>query len=247
MSPTAVATPSEGVPQTVMIVGVRGLGKVIARHFAAQRWRVICAARSRETVDAAVAEVNAAGGQGVAAICDLQNQASLAQVVQTQPQLDLVIAAQTSGGRFGARPLLEIDDVELDQVLNAYVRGTWNLLKVVGPKLLQQGRGTFLQMGTSSGVRTREGWAPLGIAQHGLRALIQVAAREWRPRGVHVAYLPIDGGITRADPAAAETAPRALAPGEIARACDYLHQQEINAWTHELVLRPSGTDWTAPT
>ena len=233
--------------QTLLIVGVRGLGRVIATHFAASGWRVICAGRTRETIDAAAAAVDAAGGTGVPVVGDLQDPASLAALVSGQERIDLVIAAQTAGVRFGARPLLEIDDRELDQVLGAYVRGSWNLLKAVGPKLLAQGRGTFLQMGTSSGVRTREGWAPLGTAQHGLRALVQVAAREWRAGGVHVAYLPIDGGISRAQAPAAAPAQNMLSPQEIARACAYLHSQEPSAWTHELLLRPSGTDWTAPT
>jgi NAD(P)-dependent dehydrogenase (short-subunit alcohol dehydrogenase family) len=242
--------PAGTSPGTILIVGVRGLGRTIATHFAAQKWRVICAARTRDTVDAAAAAVEAAGGVGVPAVCDLQEPASLAKVVQAEAQLDLVIAAQTAGGRFGPRPILETEDSELDRLLDAYVRGSWNLLRAAGPKLVGQGRGTFLQIGTSSGVRTRDGWAPLGTAQHGLRALIQVAAKEWRPRGVHVAYLPIDGGITRETSAASDdgtSAPRALAPLEIARACLYLHEQDATAWTHELVLRPSGTDWTAPT
>jgi NAD(P)-dependent dehydrogenase (short-subunit alcohol dehydrogenase family) len=234
--------------ETLIVVGVRGLGRVIATHFAREGWQVVCAARTRETVEAAAAEVNAAGGVGVPVVCDLQDQRSLAGLVEGRGRVDLVVAAQTAGVRFGARPLLEIDDRELEQSWSAYVRGTWNLLKVVGPALLAQGRGTFLQMGTSSGVRTREGWAPLGSAQHGLRALVQVAAREWRAGGVHVAYVPIDGGITRGTPAAAPAAEaRMLAPEEIARACAYLHRQQPVAWTHELVLRPAGTDWTAPT
>jgi hypothetical protein len=76
--------------------------------------------------------------------------------------------------------------------------------------------------------------------------LVQVAAKEWRAHNVHVAYVPIDGGIVRgsSDPAAVA---RMLAPEEIARACEYLHGQAPSAWTHELVLRPTGTDWTAPT
>jgi NAD(P)-dependent dehydrogenase (short-subunit alcohol dehydrogenase family) len=161
-----------------------------------------------------------------------------------------VVAAQTAGGRFGPRPLVEMEPDDLIRPLAAYVQGTWNLLRAVGPHLISQGRGTFLQIGTSSGVRTKEGFAGLGAAQHGLRALVQVAAREWRPHGVHVAYLPIDGGIesekTR-DWIAKNGATRALPPAEIARACEYLHSQEPRAWTHELVLRPFGGDWTAPT
>jgi hypothetical protein len=94
-------------------------------------------------------------------------------------------------------------------------------------------------MGTSSGIRTKEGFAALGATQHALRALVQVAAREWRTGGVHVAYLPIDGPIG--------TGPRAVSPLAIAEACLYLHGQPPDAWTHELVLRPALGEWTAPT
>jgi NAD(P)-dependent dehydrogenase (short-subunit alcohol dehydrogenase family) len=231
--------------ETLIVVGVRGLGRVIAGHFAREGWQVVCAGRTPGTVEKVAAEVDAVGGKGVPVVCDLQDRRSLAALCEGRPRVDLVIAAQTSGSRFGSKPLLEIDDSELDQVWTAYVRGTWNLLKAVGPRLLEQKRGTFLQMGTSSGVRTKDGWAPLGSAQHGLRALVQVAAREWRAGGVHVAYLPIDGGIGRSGGESAS--PRTVPDEEIARACAYLHRQEPGAWTHELVLRPAGTDWTAPT
>lgn len=236
--------------ETLIVVGVRTLGRAIAAHFAARHWQVVCAARTRDDVDRAVAEVDTAGGRGVGVVCDLTDRASLEELVRDRPRVDLCIAAQSAGGRFGARPLLDIDDEELDRGYRTAVRGTWNLLKAVGPTLLARGSGTFLQIGTSSGVRTKEGFAALGSTQHALRALIQVAAREWRSRGVHVAYLPIDGGI-ESDKTAAWLAQggadRAVPQAEIARACEYLHGQDRRAWTHELVLRPLGSDWSAPT
>jgi NAD(P)-dependent dehydrogenase (short-subunit alcohol dehydrogenase family) len=232
------------------MVGVRTLGRTIALHFAARGWRVVCAARTQADVDRLAADVDAAGGRGAGVVCDLGDRASLDALVRGCQRIDLCVAAQTAGGRFGARPLLDIDDDELDRGFGAYVRGTWNLLKAVGPKLIGQGAGTFLQIGTSSGVRTKEGFAALGAVQHGLRALVQVAAREWRTQGVHVAYLPIDGAIdshrTQAW-IARSGADRAIPDVEIARACEYLHRQDRRAWTHELVLRPPGSDWTTPT
>jgi NADP-dependent 3-hydroxy acid dehydrogenase YdfG len=210
----------------------------------------VCAARTAADVERAADEVTRAGGQGVPVVCDLGDPALLAALVEGRDRVDLVIAAQTAGGRFGARPLLEIDGQELDQGYTAYLRGTWNLLKAVGPTLLAQKRGTFLQIGTSSGVRTKDGFAGLGAIQHGLRALVQVAAREWRGQGVHVAYLPIDGGIASDKTVswmAKSGEDKAIPQDEIARACEYLHRQDPRAWTHELLLRPAQTDWTAPT
>jgi len=232
------------------MLGVRSLGRVVALHFAAQKWRVVCAARTREDVERLAKDVDAAGGQGVPVVCDLTDRASLAALVAGQERIDLCIAAQTGGGRFGPRPLVELEDEELERGFRAYLQGTWNLLKAVGPKMLAQGSGTFLQIGTSSGVRTKDGFAALGAVQYGLRALVQVAAREWRGQGVHVAYLPIDGGIASEKSAAwtaKNGADRAIPQDEIARACEYLYRQDRRAWTHELLLRPPGTDWTAPT
>jgi NAD(P)-dependent dehydrogenase (short-subunit alcohol dehydrogenase family) len=241
---------AEETTETLVMVGVRSLGRVIALHFAARKWRVVCASRTRADVERLAADVDAAGGQGVAVVCDLADPSSLAALVGASARVDLCVAAQTAGGRFGSRPLLEIDDEEIERGFRAYLRGTWNLLKAVGPRLLAQQRGTFLQIGTSSGVRTKEGFAALGAVQHGLRALVQVAAREWRAQGVHVAYLPIDGAIASEKSAAwvARSGDgRAIPQDEIARACEYLHHQDPRAWTHELVLRPPGTVWTAPT
>jgi NAD(P)-dependent dehydrogenase (short-subunit alcohol dehydrogenase family) len=236
--------------ETLLLIGVRTLGREVALHFARQGWRVVGASRTRADVDRLAADVDGAGGRGVAAVCDLGDRASLDAVVAAVDRVDLCVAAQTAGGRFGSRELLALDDEEIDRNLAAFVRGTWNLLKAVGPKLIAQRAGTFLQIGTSSGLRTKDGFAALGAAQHGLRALVQVAAREWRASGVHVAYVPVDGAIEseRTREWLARSGPdRAVPQDEIARACEFLHRQDRRAWTHELVLRPAGTDWTAPT
>ena len=230
--------------QTLLIVGIRNLGREIALHFAARGWQVVCAARTQGEVEGMARAVDAAGGKGVPLRLDLTDRATLTSLPTSS--IDLCIAAQTSGGRFGSKPLLDIDDEELGRGFSAYVQGTWNLLKAVGPGMVARRRGTFLQMGTSSGVRTKEGFAALGAVQAGLRALVQVAAREWRADNVHVAYLPIDGGIESAASRAFLPAEKSIPPREIARACEYLHRQDPRAWTHELLLRPTGGDWTAP-
>jgi NAD(P)-dependent dehydrogenase (short-subunit alcohol dehydrogenase family) len=231
------------------MVGVRSLGRTIALHFAREGWNVVCAARTPEAVEALAAEVTRAGGQGISVVCDLRDIDSL-RSLGDHGRIDLCIAAQTAGGRLGPRPLLETEDADLDRALASYLRGTWNLLKTIGPIMAEQQSGTFLQIGTSSGVRTKEGFAALGAAQHGLRALVQVVAREWRSHGVHVAYIPIDGGIESdrsADWVARKGTDHAIPQDEIALACEYLHHQDRRAWTHELLLRPPANEWLAPT
>jgi NAD(P)-dependent dehydrogenase (short-subunit alcohol dehydrogenase family) len=236
--------------ETLIMVGVRTLGRALALHFAKLQWQVICAARTKDDVDRLAADVDAAGGHGKAVVCDLRDRPSLEALVPPGQRIDLCIAAQTSGVRFGPKPFLEIDDDELDRGYASAVRGTWNLLKTVGPRMIEQGAGTFLQIGTSSGIRTKEGFAALGATHHGMRGLVQVAAREWRTQGVHVAYLPIDGAIASSRTAGwieRNGESRAVSQDAIANACEFLHRQSPSGWTHELVLRPPGTAWTAPT
>ena len=231
----------------VVIVGVRTLGRAVALRFAHEGWDVVCAARTPGDVEEVAAAVTAAGGRGIPMRADLTDPTSL-QALAAEP-VDLCIAAQTAGGRFGSLGLLDLPDDELDRGYQAYVRGTFNLLRTVGRSMVERGQGTFLQIGTSSGLRTKEGFGALGASQHALKALVQVAAREWRPKGVHVAYLAIDGGIDSPKTQAwlASAPDRGIPQDEIANACAYLQAQDRRAWTHELVLRPIGGEWTAPT
>jgi NAD(P)-dependent dehydrogenase (short-subunit alcohol dehydrogenase family) len=233
--------------ETMLVVGARGLGRDLALHFGRLGWQVIVAARTPGDVERVAREVDGAGGRGVPLPCDLVDPRTLQPLVAQK--IDLAVAAQAPGGRFGAKPLVEIDREELTRGFEVTLLGTWNLLHAIGPAMLAAGRGTFIQMGTSSGVRTKEGFAALGTLQAGLRALVQVAAREWRLHGVHVAYIPIDGPIEsdRVRGYLAGHLDRALPPSEIAGACEYLHRQDPRAWTHELLLRPQRSDWTTPT
>lgn len=235
---------------TVWIIGARTLGRALALHFAGLGWRVVTSARTQKDVEAVATAVNEAGGEGRGAVCDLSVPQSLQAVVESEPRIDLCIAAQTAGGRFGALPLVDLPDDELRRGFEGYLHATWNLLRSVGPHMLQRGSGTFIQVGTSSGVRTKSGYGALGAVQHGLRAMLQVAAKEWREQGVHVAYLPIDGAIESdrtGNWIEKNGLSRAIPQQSIAEACAFLHAQHPRGWTHELVLRPPGTDWTAPT
>ncbi|HEX2658177.1 MAG TPA: SDR family NAD(P)-dependent oxidoreductase, partial [Polyangia bacterium] len=81
---------------TLVMLGVRTLGRAIALHFAQRKWQVICAARTRADVDALAADVTAAGGLGVGVVCDLKDRASLDRLVADCARIDLCIAAQTA-------------------------------------------------------------------------------------------------------------------------------------------------------
>ena len=80
-------------------------------------------------------------------------------------------------------------------------------------------------------------------------------ARELGPRNIHVAHLVIDAGVDtafvreRIREAGGEAAIRSIEPDQlmsptaIAEAYWYLHNQQRDAWTFELDLRPYAESW----
>lgn len=214
----------------LLVVGVRGLGAFVARHFAALGWEVVCAARTRATVDALAAEVS-----GRALVLDLGDPATLAPLAQET--LDLVVAAQTSAARFEVKAVLETDPEQLRLRFEGYPLATLRLLQAVAPAL--SSGGTFVQIGTTLAARARPGFGAMHAAQHATRALLSAAAEELRPRGIHVAYLAVEGQIATpgsADWIARHGATRAIEPAAICAELQRLHAEPPSAWTNEARL-----------
>jgi NAD(P)-dependent dehydrogenase (short-subunit alcohol dehydrogenase family) len=94
-------------------------------------------------------------------------------------------------------------------------------------------------------LRGKPPFAAFAAAKAGLRSVSQTFAREFGPRGVHVAHVVIDGGIDgeRLRSRAPERVAKAgqdglLQPDAIAEVYYQLHLQQRSAWALELDLRP---------
>ena len=87
-------------------------------------------------------------------------------------------------------------------------------------------------------------FAPSKSAQ---RVLANSLAKQLGPKGVHVAYLIIDGVIDTADTrtnfAPNEPDEFFIDPIRIAETALMIVQQHPSAWTFELDIRPSGEKW----
>ena len=104
-----------------------------------------------------------------------------------------------------------------------------------------RGHGTIIFTGATAALRGSAGFANLAVPKFGLRALAQVMARELGPRGVHVAFVVIDGQI-ESDRYRHLTDERGedslLSPDAIADTYLQLHRQPRSAWCQEIDLRP---------
>ncbi len=218
-----------------LIVGARGLGRELSLHFARSGWEVACASRTQADLEALAREC---GAKGV--VADLADPASLRALVAAAGPFDLAVCAHTSGAPFRTGPVLEADPAHYRQRLVGTVLYSLHFLQAVAPAAK-----TVVQVGTTLAARVRPGFGALSSPQHALRALWQAAAGELKTRGIHAAYLAVEGQLATAQSAAwveRHGEARAIPPQAVARALEYLHAQDARAWTHELALRPASAE-----
>ncbi|KPF72350.1 short-chain dehydrogenase [alpha proteobacterium AAP81b] len=140
----------------------------------------------------------------------------------------------------------------LDETARRY-RKIWELcalagfltVREAGRRMVPRGRGSIFLTAATASLRGGAGFAAFAGGKHALRALAQSAAREWGPKGVHVAHVVIDGAIDTAfirdqfpERYKLKGQDGILDPEAIAAMYVMLHNQQRSAWTHELDLRP---------
>ncbi|APX13322.1 SDR family NAD(P)-dependent oxidoreductase [Tateyamaria omphalii] len=101
-------------------------------------------------------------------------------------------------------------------------------------------RGTILFTGASAGVKGFAQSAPFAMGKFAQRGLAQSMARELHPKGIHVAWVNIDGGISNTARAERtdDGTDQMLDPEAIATSYLHLIDQHRSAWSNELSLRP---------
>lgn len=104
--------------------------------------------------------------------------------------------------------------------------------------------GTLLFTGASASMRGKPFFSAFTAAKAGLRALGQSLAREFGPKGIHVAHVVIDGAvdgdrINKGRPEVAEALGKVgLVDIEgIVDVYEMLDKQPSRAWTHEIDVR----------
>ncbi|MEQ8247195.1 MAG: SDR family NAD(P)-dependent oxidoreductase [Alphaproteobacteria bacterium] len=217
-------------------------GASVARRFAREGYAVAVAARRLEVLEPVVAEIEAAGGRALAIPTDATDeQAVVGLVRQTEKDLGpLGVAVYNASGRVKGSIL----DLKTDEVINAWkvsCLGGLLLGREAAKCMVPRKEGTIVFTGATSGMRGSAEFAGFAIGKFGLRALAQSMARELGPKGIHVAYVNIDGQIhtPRQAHLAAERPPDAmLDPEAIAETYFQLHSQHRSAWTQELDIRP---------
>jgi NAD(P)-dependent dehydrogenase (short-subunit alcohol dehydrogenase family) len=220
-----------------------GLGASVARRFAREGFAVALMARSEESVAGAREEIEGQGGTTLPVTADATDPGSVASAFgRVRDELGDPEVLVYNAGAFQMGGILELEPEKFDECFKANCAGAFYAARQVLPAMVEGGRGTVLLTGATAALRGSARFAALAVGKFGLRALAQSMAREFGPRGVHVAHVIIDGQIHT--PRVRGMYPdreehTMLSPEAIAESYWQLHSQDPTAWTLELDLRPS--------
>ena len=221
-----------------VIVGVGdGVSAALARRLSAEGYALVLAARN-------VAKLSDLAAQTGAAVqaADATDPAAVEALFDGLPDTPRVVIYNPSARVRG--PIAELDPGEVRRALDvtaygAFLTGRAAARRMLAAEPMGGVRGTILFTGASAGVKGFAQSATFAMGKFAQRGLAQSMARELHPKGIHVAWINIDGGIRGKTRVAPKDLPDSfLDPDAIAGAYLGLIRQDRSAWSDELTLRP---------
>ena len=221
-----------------------GIGAATARRLAAAGYRVVCAARRTDRIEALAAEID-----GVAVACDVTSPEqvdALARVVGDR----LAVLVNNAGGAFGASPVAEASSDEWRAMYEVNVIGLMQVTRALLPALVASGAGAVLNVGSTAGRIAYEGGAGYTASKHGVQVVTETLRLELFDQPVRVmeiapgmvktdefSLVRFDGDREKAEAVYAGVA-EPLTADDVADAICWMVTRPAHVNIDELVIRP---------
>lgn len=196
----------------------RGLGLGYARALAAAGAAVVVNDVDGEAVDAAVAEITAAGGRAAGVVAAVGDSEAADRLVDTAVRefghLDVLVS---NAGILRDRVLWKMTDDDFDAVVKVHLRGTFTCARAATVRMREQGTGgRIVLISSPAGQRGNFGQTNYAAAKAGIVAMARTWAMELARAGVTVnAVVPVAATeMTRTIPAFAPVIAESERTGE---------------------------------
>lgn len=218
-----------------------GLGASLVRRFA-KEYAVAVNARNESFVKSLGDEIRASGGTALEVpgdIGDRDQVAGMFRSIRERLGPPDVLLYNAGSGAFGTVTEITPEQFEASWRVNAF--GAFLCAAQCTPDMISRGRGVMLFTGATAGVKAGARSVAFGPAKFAMRGLAQSLARDLGPKGIHVAWINVDGSIDI--PGARGLKPSLqdgdfLKPDAVAETYWHLAHQDRSAWTMELEVRP---------
>ncbi|WP_439813815.1 SDR family NAD(P)-dependent oxidoreductase [Zavarzinia sp. CC-PAN008] len=171
--------------------GGSGIGRATALRFAAEGARVVVADRNADSAQSVASEIVAAGGEALAVVADVSDDAMVQAMVQgTLARFGRLDCAFNNAGigaaELGAagQKLGEMEEAAFDRLVAINLKGVWLCLKhELGA---MQGGGAIVNTASIGGLIGLPGSGVYTATKHAVIGLTRAAAVEYGPRGIRV-------------------------------------------------------------
>ncbi len=221
-----------------------GTGAEIARRFSEGGYAVAMLARDAGNLAGLAAKYEDARAYP----CDVSDLDALAATVgRVRAELGAPSVAVHNALRSTRGSILEMDPEDLERNFRVNATALLHLARETLPAMLEAGKGAILVTGNTSATRGKTNWGFFASTKAAQRILAESMAREFGPRGVHVAYFMIDAAIDtpRTRPILAPDRPDEYfaRPRAIAEEMFHVAHQDRSTWSFLVELRPFGEVW----
>ena len=237
--------------KTVVVTGgSKGIGRACARALAKQGFAVVINfASSVAAADAAVLEIEAAGGAATAVRADVaareEVQALFETAKQTYGGIDAVVAC---AGVMTSCWLAEASDADFDRQFQVNVRGTFNAFREAARHLRDRGR--LIGFSSTTLALNAPGYAIYNATKGAVEGMVRVVAKELASRHITVNAVapgPVETELFLRGKSDADVArmagmtpmARLGQPEDIAQVVSFLCSEDA-AWVSGQVLRANG-------
>jgi 7-alpha-hydroxysteroid dehydrogenase len=161
----------------------RGIGAGCALGFAEAGAHVVCAARTREQVEATVEQVRARGRRGLAVVCDVmqrpQLEALVAATMQEFGRIDILV---NNAGGTPPMEALHTSEAMFEEAFRFNVTSAFLLTRLSVPHMLKTGGGSIVNISSAAGRLVMAGFVAYGTAKAALSFMTRELGREFAPK-----------------------------------------------------------------
>jgi NAD(P)-dependent dehydrogenase (short-subunit alcohol dehydrogenase family) len=168
--------------------GSRGIGRAIALRFARERAKIVIASRTSTELDAAVLEIQRAGGQGLAAQLNVAEEESVTAAMWRAFEFlgDAVDVLVNNAGGFHVANLRDTDADRWRWMFGVNVDGPFYVTRECLDALVSSGRGHVFNISSVAGRRGFAGNTAYCASKYALRGFSDALREELAPQGIRV-------------------------------------------------------------
>ena len=230
-----------------MITGLgEGTGGYTAKKFSKEGYRIAMLARSAERLERFEKELEGSKGY----VCDVSNidhlKETCSQIKKDMGSPEVLIHNAVKGN---FEKLLDGKPEWLEENFRINTTSLMYLAHELIPDMIKSKKGVIIVTGNTAakrGIANTPYFAPTKAAQ---RILAQSLARDFGPKGIHVAYLMVDASIntpwtrTRIEKQINQPDIIFAQPEDIANEIFHIAHQERSAWSFDVEIRPDIEEW----